>query len=159
MAQLSLHREIPESGFKTERRRNITLTPSCITSFGNSRGGEEDNTTDSWLTPRDTARCFMEALCRGGGGRWIHLKPAQGEKKEKLEQQRLRWPISVLMEPLGCRVGNYDWPRECVVAGHLWPRVASNGPAPSIKQGQDVTVYKTVGGLMTPLTAVKAESS
>lgn len=49
----------------------------------------------------------------------------------------------IFMEPPGCRLANYDWPKKRVAAGHLWLSMVSSGPGTSIKQGQDGTVYET----------------
>lgn len=96
------------------------------------------NMTDSWL-PRDTAWCFMEALCLGSLNTF---KTSAGKSFVKTTGD---WDdlSHFFMEPTGCRPANYDWPKERVAAGHLWPWMASSGPASSIKQGQNGRVYET----------------
>lgn len=100
---------------------------------------EEKKTTmtDSW-PPRDTTWCFMEALS------WRSVNTLKlAEEKAWPRRPEIKMTYLTFMEPPGSQSANYDWPKECVSASHLWPWTASGGPASSIKQGQDGTVYQT----------------
>lgn len=124
-------------GFKGQQvRHNITLT--TFSSFGNIHRGEKNNMIGSWL-PRDTGWCFMEALC------WGSLNTFKISAGKSLVKTTGDWddPSHFLWSPPGCKLANYDWPKKRVAAGHLWLSMASRGPAPSIKQGQNGTVYET----------------
>lgn len=104
-----------ESGrFKGER--HCLHAASCNSSFGNIHK-EKKNMSDSWL-PRATEWCFMEVLCLGSLNT---LKLAQ--EKAWPGWPQMRWPLSFLMEPPGCRPANYEGPKERVAAGLQWPPV------------------------------------
>lgn len=110
-----------------------------MSSLGNIH--RERKTTRLTLDCRDTAWLHGVLWKHFVEGRWTHLNPVQ--EKARPRRPEIEMTSLIFMEPPGCRLANYDWPKKRVAAGHLWLSMVSSGPGTSIKQGQDGTVYET----------------
>lgn len=74
---------------------------SCISSLGNIHRGKTQH--DGLWLPRDTAWCFMEALCWGSLNTF---KTSTGREKKKQRQPETQMTHLIFMEALGCPLAN-----------------------------------------------------
>lgn len=110
-------------GLYSESPEDITedRADTCMSSFRNIHRGKKQH---DWLLTGGTLHGVLWK--HFVGGRWTHLNLAQ--EKAWPRRPEIEMTSLIFMEPPGCRLANYDWPKKRVAAGHLWPSMVSSGP-------------------------------